>query len=272
MNSNIESNGNAAIDFLNHSKWHWVNTGRKSKDWKVKIFQHDSTGLQLAIYDRDDICTLLEYAVEGVPGTEVKDHRPKSHALDIAKSKFATLNGCYYKVTDLESFRQLITKYSHAQADHLLSQNAKRLGYNHEGEIKIGGNYVPWVRDGNLLYLSGQIPRVGDMVVVTGTAGDVVTLAQAQHAAQVCAIRALTLVKHALGSLSYVQSLPRMTVYVQSAGSFTPQSEVADAASALLFGVLGVDAGAHTRTSVGVLQLPKNATVEIDFIVSVKSD
>ena len=143
-------------------------------------------------------------------------------------------------------------------------------GLHFDGEIKIGGNYVPWVRDGHLLYLSGQIPRVGDTVVVTGAAGDAVTLEQAQHAAQVCVMRALALIKKALGSLSQVQSVPRMTVYVQSTDSFTQQSEVADGASALLFAVLGSEAGAHTRTSVGVRQLPKNATVEIDFIVSVK--
>ena len=157
-------------------------------------------------------------------------------------------------------------------ADDLFVEHAQRLGYSFDGEIKIGGNYVSYVRDGHLLYLSGQIPRVGDTVVVTGAAGDGVTLLQAQHAAQVCAMRALALVKQALGSLSHVQSVPRMTVYVQSAESFTQQSEVADGASALLFGVLGAEAGAHTRTSVGVRQLPKNATVEIDFIVSVKSD
>ena len=67
-----------------------------------------------------------------------------------------------------------------------------------------------------------------------------------------------------------VQSILRVTVYVQSAPTFTQQSEVADGASEVLFAVLG-DAGAHTRTSVGVLQLPKNATVEVDLIASVRT-
>lgn len=60
----------------------------------------------------------------------------------------------------------------------------------------------------------------------------------------------------------------RITVYVQSAPSFTQQSEVADGASEILYAVLG-PTGAHTRTSVGVLQLPKNATVELDLVASV---
>jgi enamine deaminase RidA (YjgF/YER057c/UK114 family) len=143
--------------------------------------------------------------------------------------------------------------------------HAAALGYRFDGEIKIGGNYVPLIRDGDTLYLSGQIPRVGDSVVVTGAAGSTVSLPEAQRAARVCVMRALALLARALGSLDQVRAVPRITVYVQSAPDFTQHSEVADGASELLFDILG-PAGAHTRTSVGVLQLPKNATVELDMI------
>lgn len=156
--------------------------------------------------------------------------------------------------------------------DARFEEQAQALGYRFDGEIKIGGNYVPLVRDGYHIYLSGQIPRVGDTVVVTGAAGAGAgaSLADAQKAAKVCAMRALALLQRALGSLDAVQSILRITVYVQSAPTFTQQSEVADGASEVLFAVLG-DAGAHTRTSVGVLQLPKNATVEVDLIASVRT-
>lgn len=153
--------------------------------------------------------------------------------------------------------------------DQLFAQAAADLGYSFDGEIKIGGNYVPLVRDGQVVYLSGQIPRVGDVVVVQGRAGETVSLGQAQLAAKVCVMRALALLQRALGSLDQVRSVLRITVYVQSAADFTQQSEVADGASALLFSILG-DAGAHTRTSVGVQQLPKNATVEVDLIAAVR--
>lgn len=145
---------------------------------------------------------------------------------------------------------------------------AAALGYSFDGELKIDGNYVPLVQDGAHLYVSGQIPRVGNEVVVTGAAGAQTSLAQAQLAAKVCAMRALALLQRSLGSLERVRSVLRITVYVQSAPSFTQQSEVADGASEILYAVLG-PAGAHTRTSVGVLQLPKNATVELDLIASV---
>jgi enamine deaminase RidA (YjgF/YER057c/UK114 family) len=153
--------------------------------------------------------------------------------------------------------------------DERFTKEAAALGYSFDGEIKIGGNYVPLVRDGTHIYVSGQIPRVGNTVVVVGPAGTEVSLAQAQVAAKVCAMRALALLQRSLGSLEHVKAIPRITVYVQSAQTFTQQSEVADGASEILFSVLG-PAGAHSRTSVGVFQLPKNATVEVDLIATIE--
>ncbi|RMQ94269.1 hypothetical protein ALP94_04289 [Pseudomonas savastanoi pv. glycinea] len=153
-------------------------------------------------------------------------------------------------------------------ADQRFNLIAEQLGYSFDGEIKIGGNYVPLIRHNDEIYISGQIPRVGDKVVVTGRAGADTTLAQAQLAAKVCAMRALALLQRSAGSLDGIKRLLRMNLYVQCAQDFTQQSEVADAASEVLFFVLG-DVGAHTRTSVGVYQLPKNATVELDLIAVV---
>ncbi len=154
-------------------------------------------------------------------------------------------------------------------ADARFLEQSQQMGYSFDGEIKIGGNYVPLVRDGHHLYVSGQIPRVGNTVIVTGAVGAEVSLIDAQKAAKVCVMRGLALLQRALGSLDHIQSVPRITVYVQSAPNFTQQSEVADGASEVLFQVLGLQAGAHSRTSVGVVQLPKNAAVEIDLIASV---
>jgi enamine deaminase RidA (YjgF/YER057c/UK114 family) len=140
----------------------------------------------------------------------------------------------------------------------------QRLGYLMD-EFKVGGNYTPLVRDGNHLYISGQIPRVGDTIVLPGKVGENLTLAQAQIAAGISALRCLGLLKQALGSLDAIKPIPRITVYVRSAEDFDQQSEVANGASDLLHEILG-EAGVHTRTSVGVMQLPKSAAVEIDMI------
>lgn len=153
--------------------------------------------------------------------------------------------------------------------DLKFSDAAASLGYAFDGEIKIGGKYVPLLRDGNHVYISGQIPRVQDTVVVTGKAGADASLAYAQLAAKISDMRALALLQRSLGSLEQVGGILRMTVYVQCTENFTLHSEVADGASDLLYQILG-PAGAHTRTSVGVLQLPKNATVEIDLLASVR--
>ena len=156
-----------------------------------------------------------------------------------------------------------------ATRDTKFAAIAAELGYSFDGEIKIGGNYVSVVKNGDEVYVSGQIPRVGDTVVVTGRVGTEVDLSQAQLAAKVCAMRALALLRQSLGNLDRVKHILRITAYVQSAPDFTQQSEVADGASDVLFAILGAS-GIHTRTSVGVFQLPKNASVEIDLIAVVE--
>lgn len=152
-------------------------------------------------------------------------------------------------------------------ADTRFDEAAASLGHSFDGELKIGGNYVPLLRDGHVVYVSGQVPRVGSTVVVTGRVGEQVSLAQARRAAQICAMRALALLQRELGSLDRVRQILRVTVYTQSAATFTQQSEVADGASELLHSVLG-EAGRHTRTSVGVYQLPKDASVELDLVAA----
>lgn len=153
------------------------------------------------------------------------------------------------------------------ERDNKFAHAAAALGYSFDGEIKIGGNYVPVARSGNQVFVSGQVPRVGDTVVVTGAAGADVTLERARLAAKICAMRALALLQRSLGSLDKVTGILRITVFVRCAADFTQQSEVADAASDLLVEVLGPSA-AHTRTSIGVLQLPKGATVELDLVAT----
>jgi enamine deaminase RidA (YjgF/YER057c/UK114 family) len=153
-------------------------------------------------------------------------------------------------------------------ADQRFREQAAALGYSFDGPIKKGGHYAPIVRDGSILYVSGQVPRVGDDIVVVGVVGDDVSLERARLAAQIDAMRGLALVAREVGSLDKVVAVPRMGVFVRSAPTFTQQSEVADAATDLFAAVLG-PVGIHARTSVGVMQLPKGAAVEIDFIFKV---
>lgn len=147
---------------------------------------------------------------------------------------------------------------------------AKEIECAFDGDIKIGGQYEPWLRDGTTIYVSGQIPRVGDTVKVCGRVGAEASLTQAQFAASISAMRALAWLQRALGSLDQVDQLLRLGVYMQCTQDFTQQSEVADGASQILTRVLG-EAGRHTRTSVGVFNLPKNAAVELDLVARTKT-
>jgi enamine deaminase RidA (YjgF/YER057c/UK114 family) len=133
-------------------------------------------------------------------------------------------------------------------------------------EVGSAANYEPYVRHGDTVYISGQIPRVADAVTAVGKVGQEVGIQDAQKAARVCALRLLALLRQAAGgSLNRVAMALELTVYVNSAATFTDQSLVADAASELFVQVLG-PSGRHARAAVGVAQLPKNAAVEIKGI------
>lgn len=145
---------------------------------------------------------------------------------------------------------------------------AHELAYPLDQEILVGGNYRAAIRHGDTVYISGQLPRNGLQIMLPGRVGEAVTLAQAQQAARFCVMRALHVLHRQLGSLEPIAQVLQLTVYTQSAADFTQQSEVADAASKMLQAVLG-EAGIHSRTSVGVYQLPKNASVELNLTVAV---
>ena len=155
-------------------------------------------------------------------------------------------------------------------ADYRFEACALDMGLDFSGDIKIGGNYIPVVRDGSQLWVSGQIPRVGDEVLFVGVLGETLDVAQGQQAAAIGAMRALALLQRTLGSLEHIAAVLRITVYVRSAAHFTQHSEVADGASDVLSRVLG-PRGVHTRTSVGVMQLPKGAAVELDMVATAKA-
>jgi enamine deaminase RidA (YjgF/YER057c/UK114 family) len=148
---------------------------------------------------------------------------------------------------------------------------ADRHGFDVDAAVLVGGRYAPLVRHGDLVYVSGQVPRIGERVVVVGAVGDDVSLEDARIGACISTLRVLALLRRSLGSLDAVAGVLRLGVYVRCTAAFTQHSEVADAASDLIAEVLG-ESGAHSRTSVGVLQLPKGAAVEVEATVSVRAD
>ena len=157
-----------------------------------------------------------------------------------------------------------------SQRDQQFESLAREYGVQYCNEIRAVNNYQPAVLHRDEIYVSGQLPRIGTQVAVTGRIGSETSFEEAQRAARICVVRALSVMRQSLGSLERIDQVLRMTVYVNSAADFTRQSEVADAASEILYALLAPNGG-HTRTTVGVFQLPKNAAVEIDLIAALRT-
>lgn len=130
-------------------------------------------------------------------------------------------------------------------------------------------NYVPFLIAGDLLFVSGQISKAGDGSVACGTLGAGLDVAAGQKAAQLCALNILAQAKAALGDLSRIVHVLKLTGFVASTPQFTDQPLVINGASDLMVAALG-DAGRHTRAAVGVTSLPVGAAVEIDAIIKFK--
>jgi enamine deaminase RidA (YjgF/YER057c/UK114 family) len=130
-------------------------------------------------------------------------------------------------------------------------------------------NYIPFVRVGALLFVSGQICLDGSgKLVAKGRLGDGVSVEDGQKAARACAINVLAQVKAALGDLDKVKQVARLGGFINSSPSFLEGPKVMNGASDLMVAVLG-DKGRHARTTVGVAALPADAAVEVEGIFEV---
>jgi enamine deaminase RidA (YjgF/YER057c/UK114 family) len=129
-------------------------------------------------------------------------------------------------------------------------------------------SYVPVVRTGNLLFISGQI-STNEYGVIEGRLGDTMNVVQGGNAAEYAALNILAQVVHTAGyRLEDVTRIVKLTVLVASSPDFTEQHLVANGASNLLVGVFG-DKGKHARAAFGVTSLPLGAAVEIDAVIEV---
>ena len=131
------------------------------------------------------------------------------------------------------------------------------------------GSYVPFVKTGNLVYLSGMLPLKDSVLLKTGRVGDTVSLEDAVLCARTAAVNAIAVLKSAIGSLENVQRCVKITGFVASSADFADQPKVMNGASDLLFQVFGEE-GRHARAAVGVNILPMNSPVEVEFIFEVK--
>lgn len=129
--------------------------------------------------------------------------------------------------------------------------------------------FVPFLRSGSLLFLSGCIAKINREPWV-GQLGATLTTAQGKAAARAVAIDLMGTLHAAVGDLNQIKRIVKLMVLVNSSPSFTEQHLVADGASELLAQVFG-DKGAHARSAFGAAQIPFGACVEIELIAEVAS-
>jgi enamine deaminase RidA (YjgF/YER057c/UK114 family) len=134
---------------------------------------------------------------------------------------------------------------------------------------KPAGAYVPALRNGSLVYTSGQLPFVDGSLPATGKVGAEVAPERAKELAALCALNALAAVKAEIGDLAKVKRVVKVVAFVASDPSFTAQPGVANGASELLGTVFGED-GVHVRSAVGVAVLPLDTPVEVEITVEVE--
>jgi enamine deaminase RidA (YjgF/YER057c/UK114 family) len=130
-------------------------------------------------------------------------------------------------------------------------------------------NYVPFVRTGNLLTVSGQLCFDGDgKLAAKGQLGGGVSIEDGQKAARACAINLLAQVKAAVGDLDKVSRVVRLGGFINSAPGFLDGPKVMNGASDLMVAAFG-DNGKHARTTVGVAALPADAAIEVEGLFEV---
>ncbi len=149
------------------------------------------------------------------------------------------------------------------------SEALRALGVGLPPPPKPAGSYLPAVREGDLVFVSGQGAFRDGQVLFPGPVESRVSVAQAQEAARTAVLQGLSAVAELVGSIDRIRRVVRVGVYVASDPAFTRQHEVGNGATELLISVFG-DAGRPSRVSVGVPSLPLNFPVEVELLAAVR--
>lgn len=146
---------------------------------------------------------------------------------------------------------------------HSISETLKSLNITLPEAPAPAANYVPYVVSGNMVYVSGQLPK-NDAGLMTGKLGADVDLDTGAKAAEACALALLAQLKEACGGdLDRLKQVVKLTGFVNSTPDFTDHPVVINGASDLIAKICG-GKGAHSRVAVGVASLPLGVAVEID--------
>lgn len=130
-------------------------------------------------------------------------------------------------------------------------------------------NYVPAVRTGSLVFLSGHVPRDAAGKIIAGKVGRDATEQEANAAARTTTLALLATLKKEIGELAKVKRIVRVGGFVNAVDDFKAQPQVINGCSDLLVALFG-ERGRHARAALGVASLPLGAVVEIEMVVEVE--
>ena len=150
-----------------------------------------------------------------------------------------------------------------------IEENLKKYNITIPKSNKPVANYSPYVKTGNMIFISGQIPIVNGNILFTGKVNKDVEMQSAIKAAELCMLNSFAILKDAVkNNLKLIKKCVKINVFINSNDLFTNQPEVADGASNLITKIMSPNSN-HARSAVSVISLPKNATVEIDSIFEI---
>jgi enamine deaminase RidA (YjgF/YER057c/UK114 family) len=148
-------------------------------------------------------------------------------------------------------------------------ENVARLGIDLSRPPAPVANYVPAVRTGNLVFVSGHGPVRPEGGMVTGKVGETISVEQAYEAARLVGIGLLASLRAEIGDLNRVRRVVKLLGMVNAAPGFKEHPKVINGCSDLLVDVFG-DAGKHARSAVGMGSLPDQISVEIEMIAEIQ--
>lgn len=152
----------------------------------------------------------------------------------------------------------------------MYEERIKELGIELPDAPKPLAVYIPAMKVGQLVLTAGQLPLKNGKLIFEGKVGKNLSLEEGVKAAEQCAINCLSVIKSICGNIDNIEQIVKLTVFVNSSEDFSLQHLVANGASELIGKIFG-EAGRHSRSAVGVSQLPLNAPVEIEMIAKLKN-
>lgn len=151
-----------------------------------------------------------------------------------------------------------------------IDKRIAELGITLPEAAKPVANYVPWVRTGNLVFISGQGPMADGKLIYTGALGNGVSIEDGTKSARLCGINVIAQLRDACGGdLDKVKRIVKLVGFVNAAADFADHPKVINGASDLMVEVFG-DKGRHARSAVASPSLPFGISVEVEAIVEVE--